>query len=225
MGQTKMINKEKRKDICFNVYLKKYDELIHDINDKNGLSTLKNPIFLNKIKQTIWYGIVGYPALFQYKEKETLTRTEVETMYVVGQQILSLIEYIRPKDFISIFPIKKDYNGEKLQSKDYFYVNQLLTERNIYFPIKMTWENGFSFLWDYNNDDILIFLLKVIKSISNLRVINGEKDLMVEFCEKNNITTYRKFVNPKGKEYLVNQQTGKHIRIKKSFPRYLKILR
>jgi hypothetical protein len=57
-------------------------------------------------------------------------------------------------------------------------------------------------------------------TISDLRRFNGEKGLFEEYAEQNGIKTY-KMLN---KNILIDNETGKTIKVKRAIPKYLKPL-
>lgn len=94
---------------------------------------------------------------------------------------------LTPSLFNQIFPIKKDYNGQKWGIKDYFSTKNYIEE-------EIGWDNqiknGLEFLYEYDNDDVLqasIATMEVINSISQRQT--GES-VFERFAKENGIQMY-----------------------------------
>lgn len=98
-----------------------------------------------------------------------------------------LTGYLTPSLFNQIFPIKKDYNGQKWGIKDYFSTKNYIEE-------EIGWDNqiknGLEFLYEYDNDDVLqasLVTMDVINSISRRQT--GES-VFERFAKENGIQLY-----------------------------------
>lgn len=94
---------------------------------------------------------------------------------------------LTPSLFNQIFPIKKDYNGQKWGIKDYFSTKNYIEE-------EIGWDNqiknGLEFLYEYDNDDVLqasLVTMDVINSISRRQT--GES-VFERFAKENGIQMY-----------------------------------
>lgn len=94
---------------------------------------------------------------------------------------------LTPSLFNQIFPIKKDYNGQKWGIKDYFSTKNYIEE-------EIGWDNqiknGLEFLYEYDNDDVLqasLVTMDVINSISRRQT--GES-VFERFAKENGIQLY-----------------------------------
>lgn len=94
---------------------------------------------------------------------------------------------LTPSLFNQIFPIKKDYNGQKWGIKDYFSTKNYIEE-------EIGWDNqiknGLEFLYEYDNDDVLqasLVTMDVINSISQRQT--GES-VFERFAKENGIQLY-----------------------------------
>lgn len=94
---------------------------------------------------------------------------------------------LTPSLFNQIFPIKKDYNGQKWGIKDYFSTKNYIEE-------EIGWnnqiKNGLEFLYEYDNDDVLqasLVTMDVINSISRRQT--GES-VFERFAKENGIQMY-----------------------------------
>lgn len=87
---------------------------------------------------------------------------------------------ITPREFLTMFPIKKEFDGQKYECKDYFYTKEYLSTIDLDEPIS----EPFEFLWDYWNSDTARFLMNVMGAMSDVRKEQTGKGIMQEFLEK-----------------------------------------
>lgn len=139
-------------------------------------------------------------------------------------KIIEIIGRFTPTQLEHIFPIKKIFDGEKYEMKDYFYTKDLLRQLPQDKAIAETTE-VLTLLWDYMNKDLSKFLVRYMSAVDDLRACNGEKSVMQEFCEDNGIPTYRMFQDEKGKKVLMDNQTGKTKRMCAKKPSHLRVVK
>lgn len=101
--------------------------------------------------------------------------------------LIDWIGFLTPRQLMTLFPIEKDYDGAKYQTKDYFYTMDVCVKHGLDTKIK----DAFEFLWDYQNWDISIFVVEFLSDISNVRKFEGHPGLMEEFAAKNGLKTYQ----------------------------------
>ena len=82
----------------------------------------------------------------------TKTLEESQATFDLIDALFSVMGCIKLKNFVTIFPITKEYDGEKWQSKDYFYTIDVLSKMDWDKPIGR--DNMYDLLWDYQNDDL-----------------------------------------------------------------------
>jgi hypothetical protein len=128
---------------------------------------------------------------------------------------------LTPNEFINIFPITKDYDGNRWQSKDYFYTMDYIRQMNSNEPIG---EKINEFLWEYHNWNISMFVVNMMSIASDLRRLDTGKGIMEEFCDENNIKTYTLHTNNQGKQFLIDNETGKKTKVKRS-AKHLKVIK
>ena len=124
------------------------------------------------------------------------------------------------REFISIFPIIKRYDGGK-EFKDYF--NTMKAMANDYgldnkIPIK---DNKYlEFLWDYYNPTINMLMVNLMKINRRLGIALDGKDHFAEMLKEAGVKSYM-ITNINGKKYLVDDD-GRMQKLKKAIPRYLR---
>lgn len=127
------------------------------------------------IQRLVFYGIKCYGKWY-----EKATDKEPWTVYQEFQRILDLMTLITPREFLIMFPIKKEFDGQKYECKDYFYTKEYLSTIDLDKPIS----EPFKFLWDYWNSDTARFLMNVMGAMSDVRKEQTGKGIMEEFLEK-----------------------------------------
>lgn len=127
------------------------------------------------IQQLVFYGIKCYGRWY-----EKPTKKDSWTSYQEFQRILDLMTLITPREFITMFPIKKEFDGQKYECKDYFYTQEYLSTINLDEPIS----EPFEFLWDYWNSETARFLMNMMGAMSDVRKEQTGKGVMQEFLEK-----------------------------------------
>lgn len=146
-------------------------------------------------------------------------------MLVSEFQIISninfLVGYLTPKEFQTIFPIEKRFDGKKYGFKDYFFTKNLIKDLG---EDEKIGEKSREFLWSYQNEEISDFIVNTMCIMSAIRRAEGQKGIMEEFLEENGVPTYTMYENEKGKKFLVNNSTGETMAVKKPRPRHLKVI-
>lgn len=97
------------------------------------------------------------------------------------QIIHSFISNLTPRQFEAIFPIVKDYDGERYGTKDYFSTRKMIDEIGRDNPIG---DNVGKFLFDYHNWNVTYFVVDEMSVLSSLNRIKGGKGLMEQFKDE-----------------------------------------
>lgn len=160
------------------------------------------------VKKLLFLGIKKINAK---PDKKHFTRQEIEFDFQEIELILACIGLLTPVEFMQIFPIDKDYKGHKWQSKDYFYTRDYIQKLP---QNEAIGENVQHFLWEYMNTTISIFIVQLMESINNLRKLDGLPSLAEEWATKNSIKTYTSHTDQKGREFLIDGETSRSIRLK-----------
>lgn len=169
-----------------------------------------------------FYGI-KYVTLFPFDTKTTLD--DFLLMYKDIQTIINIMEVIPLKDIINAFPIIKEYEGERFESKDYFSTMDYLKNIDVENPLG---EEIYNFFFNYYNNDIMNFSIRHMLIIDKIRKANNQQSLMEEFIstidDKKQIHTYT-YHEKEG--YMYDNQTGKTFKVrkpKKRIPKYIKVV-
>ena len=186
--------------------------LINSMKDyKNGADEK------DSIKKLVFYGV---KTINTKPKDEYLNLETIQSNIDFNNVILGAIGTLTPKELMNIFPLDKYYKGAKYESKDYFYSMNYIKDHGINKPIK----DPISFLWEYTNINTSIFLMNVLGEIDNLRISQGNQSMASEFMEAQGIKPLRKYTDQRGKDFFINDK-GQTMRIKKKYPRYLKLVK
>lgn len=135
--------------------------------------------------QYIFLGIKSINTIHQrVKQKKNIDLLSSE--YALINNIVLAITYITPRDLIQIFPIKKEYNGEKYGIKDYYYSIQVIREAGLD-KIMQEEEKVLEILWNLTNTDIKMFIVALVSCVNDIDYLQIEKSLLAEFLHKNDI--------------------------------------
>lgn len=140
----------------------------------------------------------------------TKTLEESQATFDLIDALFSVMGCIKLKNFVTIFPITKEYDGEKWQSKDYFYTIDVLSKMDWDTPIGK--DNMYDLLWDYQNDDLCEVCVEFTCAMSAIYRSQTGKGIAEEWCDEIGIPTYA-VDNTNG--IMRDNQTGKVTKIKK----------
>lgn len=114
-----------------------------------------------------------------------------------------------PRKIMQMFPITKEYDGEKSGWKDYFYVMRYIESIGIDNAIG---ENVLDFIMEYMNIDIQLFAVMVMGTTAAMSIIENGTDPLMEFLEENG--AHPKTFYQDGNE-MVDSETGERFKIVK----------
>lgn len=123
--------------------------------------------------------------------------------------VTDLIGNLTPVEFMRLFPIPKEYDGEKYSVKDYF---STIKEIMKYPQDKPIGENVIEFLMEYYNWEVMEFEVAKLSTISHIRRMKGQKGVFEEFAEQNGLHLQTFYQD--GNE-MVDSETGERFEIAK----------
>lgn len=144
-------------------------------------------------------------------DKSTESLEECQKKFEFIDVILSVLGCLTIKNFVTTFPITKEYDGEKWQSKDYFFTMDVLSNMDWDKPIgrdKMT-----DLLWDYQNNDLRETYVEYMCVTSALYRAQTGKGIAEQWVEDMGIPTYE-VDDDSG--FIMDNQTGKVSKLEKS---------
>lgn len=157
-------------------------------------NNLENEFNFEKHKKIIFWGVKA----LGHGSKDFLKHDAEEEKLLLYQFVSGLIEKITPRQLMTIFPITKEYDGQKYETKDYFYTIKMCEKHG--FDKKIG--NSFEFLWDYYNRDIGGFVVNYLSTLSEAYKNKTGKGLAEAYFAEAGITTYSEKVID-GKKVLV----------------------
>ncbi|MDI3537779.1 MAG: hypothetical protein PWP30_2261 [Eubacteriaceae bacterium] len=178
-----------------------------------------NPGDRDNLKRTVYY-LVKY---FNHLKAENIPHN-LDAYLIFMEACNNLIGQLTPAEFMTIFPVSKIYDGERWQSKDYFYTMEMIRDHGLDNPIGNQ-EEVFNFMWDYVNGNVSEYAVQCMCLISKKSEIQTGKSTMEQFIEDQelDIPIYRRYTDSDGKSYLVDEN-GQSFPLQKPIPRYLKLV-
>ncbi|MBE1554777.1 hypothetical protein [Sporosarcina limicola] len=184
---------------------------------ENGWEKYEN-IDLDSRKKMILYGVKNINATdLEILDYELLVNT-----FNIISGINSIMSTLTPREFQTVFPIAKEYDGKRFGVKDYFYTKKAIEKFGM---DRVIGEGMKRFHWDYHNWELTDFASQAMCVMSAIRRAEGGKGIAEEFFEDKGIPTYTMTKDDKGKEILVNNDTGEVSKVSKKRPRYLKVVK
>lgn len=116
------------------------------------------------------------------------TLEQINADFSLLECVKMLMGQLTPREMMSMFPITKEYDGEKWGCKDYFFTVEKLKEYNLDVPLGA--EALEELLWDYHNNDLFAFSAVAFSIISNMYKAQTGKGIMDQWLEEQGIGTY-----------------------------------
>ncbi|MED1800677.1 hypothetical protein [Brevibacillus porteri] len=170
------------------------------------------------LERTIFYGVKYFG-----RAGENTTLEDMERRFHITEAIMAYISLVTPRRFTSIFPITKEYDGNRRGTKDYFYTVDKIAELGWDKPIGETSETVFDFLWDYHNWDITFFLVEFMSLMSDMRRAQGQPGIMEQWAAENGIQTYTLHTTLDGDQFVMDSK-GRTKPVREKRPKHLKLV-
>lgn len=122
----------------------------------------------------------GVKYVIAYDLKKEAIVDEIQRIFLVSCIVEDLIGMVSLKEFMNIFPIGKEYDGEKYGMKDYYSTKSFLNRYEQKSEIGKKIEE---LLLEYYNRDIIAFNVKRFMLVDQLRRARGQKSMAEEFME------------------------------------------
>lgn len=125
--------------------------------------------------------------------------------------IFTVCGHLTLRNFVTTFPIDKDYDGHKWECKDYFYTMDVLS--------KMDWDKPIGrdelseLLWDYENADLRHAYIEFTTAMSAIYRSQTGKGIAEAWLDDMGIPSY---TMNKETGIMINNQTGDIIKPKKA---------
>lgn len=133
-----------------------------------------------------------------------------QTSFEVKQNSFNLIDglfgiigRIKLNNLIKVFPIDKEYDGDKYGCKDYFFTMNALKEKGLDNAVGC--DEVFDLMWDYENRDLREVTVFYMSCMSAMYERQTGVGIAEKFCEDNGIGTY---TMDKENGLLIDNQSG-----------------
>ena len=167
--------------------------------------------------RAIFYGV----KLIGVTDNRNLSAEGAYSRFWLIESIKASIGKLTPQELMQMFPVKKVYDGERWEVKDYFFTMDVLRQHGLDKPLG---EAVNEILWDYMNRSIMDFVVASLAVMDELRRHNGEKNMFQEFMDEQGIKlpTYRMEKDSKGRRWMINNETGERNRVKVKRAKHLR---
>ena len=152
------------------------------------------------IKRAVFYGVKFVGVAHRDSDPELLLKNTFT--------INLLVALLTPAELVTVFPITKTFNGERTESKDYFFTMAKLQEHGMGNAIR---EANETLLWDYVNADIEHFTIRRMGLVDQLRRAEGKPGMIEEFF---GIQPKYLVNDERGKQYLYDPETGRTVKVR-----------
>lgn len=113
---------------------------------------------------------------------------ESQVMFQLIDAIFTVCGYLTLRNFVTTFPIEKDFDGAKWECKDYFYTMEVLSKMDWDKPIGR--DNISNLLWDYKNHELRNAYIEYSCIMSNIYRSQTGKGIAETWLEDMGVKTY-----------------------------------
>jgi hypothetical protein len=153
---------------------------------------------------------------------EKYSQEALEALFGLIELVKEAISSLTPRELTTVFPVDKEYDGKRYETKDYFFTMDALTKHGLDVPIGDAVDD---LLWDYMNINTRLFMVNSTSIIGKLYSAQTGKNMALEFFEEMHLTTYSEVTNPvTGHRFMRNNDTGEIQRVKTKAPRYMQLI-
>ena len=133
--------------------------------------------------------------------------------------LFGIIGRIKLNNLIKIFPIDKEYDGDKCGCKDYFFTMDVLKEKGLDNAVGR--DDVFDLMWDYENRDLREFTVFYMSCMSAMYKQQSGVSFAEKFCEDNGIGTY---TMDRENGLVIDNQSGEIAKVSKK-PSFMQIVK
>lgn len=172
------------------------------------------------LQKSLYYGI-KYICI---KQIDNLPYNKLLTLFKDIQNIHSLMSTTTYSQMINMFPIIKEYDGEKYCCKDYYSTQDYLKDKDLNDLIGLN--NTDEFCSYYYNNNIINFTVKSFLIVDKLRKYRNESGLLESVLEQLDPEhTINVYTYDKENDIMINNNTHEIVKVKKKIPKYLKLVK
>lgn len=165
------------------------------------------------IKKAVFYGIKYYSSHQPSNDYKQLLIDMCEFEEI--KQMISTLTY---NDILNMFPIIKEFDGERFECKDYFTTKQYLSDIDL--DSKIGIDNVDELFWEYYNYYIMNFSVHELLTLDHIRKYNGKLSILEQFIKDNGMEEdIHTYTMDKEKNIAYDNVTGESFKIEPTKPR------
>ena len=206
----KLVKTKPKKELDYAlIYSKLFDKALNNYVDDE-----ENKKYM---KQLAFYGVKTVNEVM--KKRESTEYEYLLKFFEFVEIVKTAISLLTPNELLTVFPIDKTFDGDKYETKDYFYTMNELKKIGMN---NVVGSNIDYLLWDYMNSDINRFLVNSMSIMDDIYKMETGCGILEKWADENNISMYKVCKNETtNQEFLFEPKTGKSFSIKKQSPKYL----
>ena len=154
------------------------------------------------LKRSVYFGVKYVAATSNQKTEDP------KRLLSLAHGVKLAIAELSPTELVAIFPVQKSYNGQRTESKDYFYTMDQLNAHGMQTQIGDAVDD---MLWDFRNLDIEFFTIRCMGLIDEIRRMDGQPGLI-----ESHFGIKPRFLckDAQGKEFVFDPATGRTAKVK-----------
>lgn len=153
---------------------KVYDRAIARFAINNEFKTEIEDYSKEEIKKLIYLDVKYIGAIKKSGDEVSFYKKTPFERFHILDAVLKLIGTLKPMELVEMFPVIKVYDGEKYQTKDYYFTMEAINKLD---PDEPIGDKAFDLLWDYMNWDLTHFTLELIDTMSTVELYKGKRDI------------------------------------------------
>lgn len=143
--------------------------------DKHKDYTNLQKMSRENLKKYVFLGVNYFGRRPDHIHRIRPTEEDLEAKYTQINHVMQAVGMLTPTTLQQMFPVIKDYDGEKYGCKDYFYTMKTIARFKPDEPIGSAQEAA-QLLWDYENDSLRFFVMVWLGCIEDLHIYADKSD-------------------------------------------------
>ncbi|KGL38501.1 hypothetical protein EP56_15145 [Listeriaceae bacterium FSL A5-0209] len=190
-------DKSNRYENAFNNFCRRVTAINEASGEEAAMSYWKTHYLFYAIKY------IGRADLSNQSEKQ------LGLLFGFCSSVRTEIKELTPREFATFFPIRKTYDGEKWGNKDYYHVMKYIN--GIGGLDVVIGERDLEFLYNYDNADVLHFIVISMSILSEFRKRHGEVSLIDDFFDYMGVETFTEHDFGTGVTHFIGSKGTSHI--------------
>jgi hypothetical protein len=200
-------------------YVKIYSRLIQECAEAENPS-------IDWKKRFVYLVIKGLPIIFDdvisgNSERFCLSEELLSLIWAPIELAQEQMGQLTPNEFMTVFPIKKEYDGQRGGFKDFHSTMEELETIGMDTPIG---EHVQSLLFDYQNRHVIHFNVFKMMVVDRIRACQGQPSMVETFMAERGVYPMLVMTDDSGNQFMYDPNRQTSYPIVKRFPRYLKLI-